>query len=95
MAELLAASERLLQALGTPPDLAAVVAGALVDAQRVGHESHGVIRLLEYAGFVESGRLDPAARARVERRAGADKLQFARNDLPNGLVNHTRRGKRA
>ena len=69
--ELLAVSQRLLEALGTPPDLAAVVAGALVDAQRVGHESHGVIRLLEYAGFVESGRLDPAARARVERRTGA------------------------
>jgi LDH2 family malate/lactate/ureidoglycolate dehydrogenase len=71
VAELLAACEGLLRALGTPPDLAAEVASSLVDAQRVGHESHGVIRLIEYAGFVQSGRLDPGGRARVERQTGA------------------------
>ena len=77
--QLSAVTQGLLQALGTPEDLAVQVAGSLVDAQCVGHESHGMIRLVEYAGFVESGRLDPAVRAVVDRRTGATAMVDGRH----------------
>lgn len=61
----------VLRALGTPDDIAAEVASSLVDAQAVGHDSHGLIRLVEYAGFVERGIVRPAARAEVVSTAGS------------------------
>lgn len=58
----------ILVALGTPEDIAEVVAGSLVAAQLVGHDSHGLIRLTEYAEFVRSGKVQPAARPVVTRQ---------------------------
>jgi LDH2 family malate/lactate/ureidoglycolate dehydrogenase len=48
--------------MGAPLDMAESVSKSLVLSNLVGHDSHGVIRLIEYSGWVESGALIPAAR---------------------------------
>ena len=45
---------RVLEGLGAPADLARLVGGSLVGSNLVGHDSHGFIRLLEYAGWVRA-----------------------------------------
>jgi hydroxycarboxylate dehydrogenase B len=62
---------RLLVGLGTPEDLASTVAASLVLSNLVGHDSHGIVRVPQYAAMIRSGQCDPAARARVENRKGA------------------------
>ncbi len=62
---------RVLQALGTGADAAAVVAGSLVSAQLAGHDSHGIVRLREYASFVDRGLAVPSASPEVVRASGA------------------------
>ena len=54
--------QAILEATGTPTDLAQVVSEALVGANLAGHDSHGVIRLPQYIEMVREGRVHPAAR---------------------------------
>jgi uncharacterized oxidoreductase len=61
----------ILKALGTPSDEAAIVAESLVSAHLAGHDSHGLIRLPEYASFVERGLVNPAARPAVSTTGAA------------------------
>jgi LDH2 family malate/lactate/ureidoglycolate dehydrogenase len=61
----------ILQAVGTPQDLACFVGDSLVDANLAGHDSHGVMRLLLYAETARSGQVDAKARATVTKRSGA------------------------
>jgi LDH2 family malate/lactate/ureidoglycolate dehydrogenase len=70
-AELVRLSQSILEAVGTPEDLASVVAASLVDANLAGHDSHGVIRLNSYVANVRSGQVQPAARAQVHSLGGA------------------------
>jgi LDH2 family malate/lactate/ureidoglycolate dehydrogenase len=70
-AELARLSQSILEAVGTPEDLASVVAASLVDANLAGHDSHGVIRLNSYVANVRSGQVQPAARAQVHSLGGA------------------------
>ena len=56
--------------LGTPEDLASTVATSLVLSNLVGHDSHGIVRIPQYAAMIRNGQCDPAARARVENRRG-------------------------
>ncbi|MFS0892688.1 Ldh family oxidoreductase [Microbacterium sp. 179-I 3D3 NHS] len=58
---LLSKATAVLTALGTPPDAASEVAEALVGANLVGHDSHGIVRLREYAAFVARGVVEPGA----------------------------------
>ena len=51
----------LFEAVGTPTDTSAFIANSLVAANLAGHDSHGVIRILQYIEVVESGALDPTA----------------------------------
>ena len=53
----------LLQAAGTPPENARIVADSLIDANLAGHDSHGVLRLTMYLGAVQSGQVQPGAAA--------------------------------
>lgn len=62
---------RILAGAGTPPDLAELVARALTEANLVGHDSHGIIRLRQYTAMVAAGQVQPAARAAVTHRHGA------------------------
>ncbi len=56
------AATRLFSALGTPEDLADMVAHSLVGSNLAGHDSHGISMLPIYAGRVRSGEIQPTAR---------------------------------
>src|SRR5918996_2278291 len=56
---------------GVPPEEAAVVAGHLVDANLMGHDSHGVIRVQAYVGLLRSGQTTSGKGIRVTKDAGA------------------------
>src|SRR5260370_16783994 len=61
-AQLRTTSENILRALGTPDDSSREVARSLLDAQLAGHDSHGLIRLMEYPTFVQRGTPRPPPR---------------------------------
>jgi LDH2 family malate/lactate/ureidoglycolate dehydrogenase len=58
-------SRRVLEAAGTPADIAEHVAGHLVAANLAGHDSHGVIRIPYYLRQIRDGWVQPAARPRL------------------------------
>jgi LDH2 family malate/lactate/ureidoglycolate dehydrogenase len=60
----------ILERAGAPAATAAVVAASLIESDLLGHDSHGVRRLIPYAGFVRAGQIDPAATPEV---AGEDR----------------------
>jgi len=66
--ELRRIAQEVLQAAGTPADLAKIVGDSLVDANLAGHDSHGILRLPGYVSFVRRGDVQPAARATVTHR---------------------------
>ncbi len=61
----------LFEAVGTPADTLAFLANSLVAANLTGHDSHGVIRILQYIEVVENGSLDPTAKPEVVAVDGA------------------------
>lgn len=64
-------AQQILEAVGSPEDLAAIVAESLVGANLAGHDSHGVIRLDGYVRLVRAGKVLPTARTQIARRHGA------------------------
>ena len=62
---------KLLVAVGVPRDDAAVVASSLVGANLRGHDSHGVMRLLQYVGFIERGEVRIGVALQVENETPA------------------------
>jgi uncharacterized oxidoreductase len=60
-----------LEAVGTPAEAARFVGDSLVDANLAGHDSHGVIRLLNYVELVEAGEVDPKAEPMLLSTDGA------------------------
>jgi uncharacterized oxidoreductase len=60
--------DALFRAGGLPHDEAARVAHSLVDANLCGHDSHGVIRTMQYLDAIADSRLRPAAPFTVERQ---------------------------
>jgi LDH2 family malate/lactate/ureidoglycolate dehydrogenase len=62
---------RVLVGLGAAPAQARLVATSLVLSNLVGHDSHGVIRLLQYSSFIDRGQVKPTECAEVARRRGA------------------------
>ena len=61
----------LFEAIGTNPKTADFIADSLVAANLAGHDSHGVIRILQYIEVVESGALDPRVEPEVVSIDGA------------------------
>jgi hydroxycarboxylate dehydrogenase B len=57
----------LLAAVGVAPDEATVVGTSLVGANLRGHDSHGVMRLPQYIGFIEQGQYRHGVELKVER----------------------------
>ncbi|MBI3912494.1 MAG: Ldh family oxidoreductase [Armatimonadetes bacterium] len=55
--ELLSFATEIVRAMGTSADEAEVIARSLVDANLAGHDSHGVIRLEQYAQMVRVGAI--------------------------------------
>jgi hydroxycarboxylate dehydrogenase B len=64
-------STRLLEANGVAPHDAAVVAAELAGANLVGHDSHGVMRLVQYLQMMDEGYIKPDGRFEVVRDAPA------------------------
>jgi hydroxycarboxylate dehydrogenase B len=67
-------SREVLERLGVPPDIARTVAGDVVDANLAGHDSHGVIRIPQYARALASGEIVPDGRPEVLSDRGATLL---------------------
>lgn len=65
VADLTARAISLLQAAGAPKDIARTTADAIVGADIVGHESHGVAQLPGYLTAVKQGRITPGARPKA------------------------------
>jgi len=61
----------LLSALGAPADTAGEVAASLVDADRKGHTSHGVLRIPTYARMIADDVLVPEADPVVTESTGS------------------------
>lgn len=61
---------RIFQAADTPPDVAEQVARSLVMSNLVGHDSHGVVRVMQYLGAIERGETVPRARPVIDRATG-------------------------
>jgi len=68
---LISFAESLFGAAGVPPDEAERVARSLVDANLCGHDSHGIIRVPQYAAAIHDGRLKPGAPFTVVRETAA------------------------
>ena len=67
-------TRRMFSAAGAPRSIADVVAGILVNANLAGHDSHGVLRIPEYLGLVEDGRLQVDAEPTVLAETGSTLL---------------------
>jgi len=52
--ELFEVTKRIFEAMGAPKDSASKVAEHLVEANLMGHDSHGVVRILRYLDFIRS-----------------------------------------
>jgi hydroxycarboxylate dehydrogenase B len=59
--QLHAVAVRILEGAGVRPEDAEIVAAELTDANLVGHDSHGVIRLMQYVDYIEQGYVKPDA----------------------------------
>jgi hydroxycarboxylate dehydrogenase B len=64
-------ARQLFVAAGVPDNEAHVVARSLVDANLCGHDSHGVIRVPQYVGFLRDGKLVAGADLTVLRESPA------------------------
>jgi LDH2 family malate/lactate/ureidoglycolate dehydrogenase len=56
---------RIFTAAGAPPEEARLVSELLVKANLAGHDSHGVIRIIQYVNEIEKGFIKPGAKVEV------------------------------
>jgi uncharacterized oxidoreductase len=70
-AQLAEFTTQLLVAARVPRSDAEVVARSLVDANLRGYDSHGVMRVPQYVGFLERGQYRPGVGLRIERETPA------------------------
>jgi LDH2 family malate/lactate/ureidoglycolate dehydrogenase len=67
---LLAFAEQVVAGLGAGPEAARTVAASLVEADRRGVHTHGVVRLPSYCAEARAGRVSPGAEPQVVRQEG-------------------------
>ncbi len=70
-------SRGIFEALGAGPDDARTVASVLVEANLAGHDSHGVIRVPQYADSVRAGDTKPGASMTVVRQTATTTIHDA------------------
>lgn len=61
---------RIFVAYGVPSDVAEIVADSLVMANLKGHDSHGVIRIIDYVDWLAKGWFEPTAKLEVLKDEG-------------------------
>src|SRR5438067_11769791 len=64
----------MVAAMGAPPDEALLIADSLVDSNLAGHDSHGVLRLEQYARMVRDGHIVPGAPTEIVHETAATAL---------------------
>ncbi len=64
----------IFEAANVPGEEAHIVSQLFVDANLAGHDSHGVIRIPQYIGFIKSGQINPGAPMNVERESPSHAL---------------------
>jgi LDH2 family malate/lactate/ureidoglycolate dehydrogenase len=69
--ELVSTATDVLHALGAPRDTARLVAVSLALSNLVGHDSHGIVRLLQYSDLVRTGQIRPGGSASIASERGA------------------------
>ena len=69
--KLTAFADSLFRACGVPAEEAARVAQSLVLANLCGHDSHGMIRVIQYANAIKDGRLKPGAPFNIVKQTAA------------------------
>lgn len=75
-----AMARQIFVAAGAPHHIADSVAGVLVNANLSGHDSHGVLRIPQYLGWIADGSLRPAAEPKIVK------------ETPNSLLVNGGRG---
>jgi len=94
--ELIRIGRKIFEAVGAPSDIADRVTGALVDANLVGHDSHGVIRIPQYVNAINGGEVLPAARPSILRETSSTALvdgQWAFGQVSAGFATRLALGK--
>src|SRR5688572_33117003 len=71
---LAACGRAVFEAVGSPEPVARRVADALVDANLVGHDSHGVIRIPQYVAAVRDGEVVPDAAPTIVKESAVSAL---------------------
>ena len=66
--------DRHFEAGGVPSDEAPIIAELLVASNLTGHDSHGVLRIPQYMGLIESGLIQPGAAMEIERESASHAL---------------------
>jgi uncharacterized oxidoreductase len=64
-------AEKMFTAVNVPAEEASRVARSLVDANLCGHDSHGLIRVIQYIDAIRDGRVVPGAPFTVEKETAA------------------------
>jgi uncharacterized oxidoreductase len=59
--------ERIFRAVGAPEESARLVARSLVTSNLAGHDSHGVVRVVQYLRSIADGEMDPRATPTLDR----------------------------
>src|SRR5215218_534410 len=80
-----ALGRQVFEKLGASAEAASEVAAHLVRANLAGHDSHGAIRISQYALQISQGIITPAAQPKVVSRHGATLLV----DGGGGFGQHT------
>ena len=71
----------IAEAVGVPSADAAIMAGALIDAELHGTATHGISRLNIYVRRIQKGLIDPTARLSIEQRRPGVLLVDANNGI--------------
>lgn len=63
-------TSKIFTAYGIPSEVSQVVADSLVDSNLKGHDSHGVIRIIDYIDWLQKGWFNPQAKFEVIKDEG-------------------------
>lgn len=77
--ELKRMSARIFEAAGASPEIAWRVSESLVEGNLTGHDSHGVIRIMQYFDDINRGDLDPRAEIEIVSETPTTALIDAHN----------------
>ncbi len=72
--QLIEIGTKIFLAAGAPIDEAQLVSKFLVKANLVGHDSHGVIRIIQYVNDIEKGIIKPGAKIEVVRETSSSAI---------------------